>query len=78
MERATVRINKNNLDYSSKKKLTVKVKTAKHSNVEGCCLSNGVLCMEATNKSITEVENAHHVMEPFDNLIPQREAKSPR
>ena len=77
VERATVRINKNNLDYSLKRDTRLNVGVTQNSNVEKC-LANGV-CMDPASKSIPEIANGNtQAIVPFDNLVRHRVAKSPR
>ena len=68
MERATVRMNKNNLDYSLRK----------DSRINATNLANGVY-MDAQSKSVPEITNGNFsTMVPFENIVRQRVAKSPR
>ena len=80
-QRATVRINKNKLEYSHSlrrdSRLNVTQGAMKSTNFD-MCLSNGV-CMDAPSKSMAEITNGNALnMLPFDNLVHQRVAKSPR
>ena len=68
MERATVRINKNNLEYSLRK----------DSRTNPTNLTNGVY-MDAPSKSMPEITNGNFsTMAPFDNIVRHRVVKSPR
>ena len=69
VERATVRINKNNLDYSLRKD------SRTNATIN---MTNGVY-MDAPSKSVPEITNGNFsTMAPFDNYVRHRVAKSPR
>jgi hypothetical protein len=75
-----VRINKNKLEYthSLRRDYRLNVTEAMKSTNFDRSLSNGVY-MDAPSKSMAEMTNGNALnMLPFDNLVHQRVAKSPR
>ena len=65
---ATVRMNTNNLDYQLRKDSRINA-----SNLDNC------VYMDARSKSIPEITNGNFsTMAPFEKIVRQRIAKSPR
>ena len=68
VERATVRINKNNMDYTLRK----------DSRTNATNITNGVY-MDGPSKSVPEITNGNFsTMVPFENIVRHRVARSPR